>query len=100
MVAVIKNGMTEQEMKESGERWATHEGPYMTLQEVLDIEAAKQHKWSWLTGPTAHHQIETAERLATSQGFVSAEWQSGCLSWNCRNRLRWQTWQGLNLPDG
>jgi hypothetical protein len=44
MVAVIKNGMTEQEMKESGERWATHEGPYMTLQEVLDIEAAKQHK--------------------------------------------------------
>lgn len=44
MVAVIKNGMTEQEMKESGERWATHEGPYMTLQEVLDIEAAKQRK--------------------------------------------------------
>ena len=44
MVAVIKNGMTEQEMKESGERWATREGPYMTLQEVLDIEAAKQRK--------------------------------------------------------
>jgi hypothetical protein len=44
LVAVIKNGMTEQEMKESGEQWATHKGPYMTLQEVLDIEAAKQQK--------------------------------------------------------
>jgi len=44
LVAVIKNGMTEQEMKESGEQWATHKGPYMTLQEVLNIEAAKQHK--------------------------------------------------------
>lgn len=44
MVVVIKNGLTKQEMKESGERWATHEGPYMTLQEVLDIEAAKQRK--------------------------------------------------------
>ena len=44
MVAVIKNGMTEQEMKESGKGWATHEGSYMTLQEVLDIEAAKQRK--------------------------------------------------------
>jgi len=44
LVVVIKNGLTKQEMKESGERWATHEGPYMTLQEVLDIEAAKQRK--------------------------------------------------------
>ena len=44
LVAVIKNGMTEQEMKESGERWATHTGPYMTLQEVLAVEAAKQRK--------------------------------------------------------
>ncbi|MFD2938371.1 hypothetical protein [Spirosoma flavum] len=44
LVAVIKNGMTEQEMKESGEQWATHKGPYMTLQEVLAVEAAKQRK--------------------------------------------------------
>lgn len=41
-VAVIKNGMTEQEMDESGEAWATHQGPYMTLAEVLAVEKAKQ----------------------------------------------------------
>lgn len=41
-IAVIKNGMTEQEMAESGEAWATHQGPYMTLAEVLAIEKAKQ----------------------------------------------------------
>ena len=42
LVSVIKNSMTEQEMKESGEAWATHTGPYMTLEEVLAIEKAKQ----------------------------------------------------------
>lgn len=42
LVAVIKNGMTEQEMKESGERWANHQGPYLTLAEVMAIEKAKQ----------------------------------------------------------
>lgn len=41
-VAVIKNGHTAAELAESGERWATHAGPYMTLTEVLSIEAAKQ----------------------------------------------------------
>lgn len=44
LIAVIKNGMTEQEMKESGEHWANHKGAYMTLQEVLAIEAAKQRQ--------------------------------------------------------
>ena len=42
LVAVIKNGMTEQEMRESGEAWATHTGPYLTLAEVIAIEKAKQ----------------------------------------------------------
>jgi hypothetical protein len=41
-IAVVKNGMTEQEMAESGEAWATHQGPYMTLAEVLAIEKVKQ----------------------------------------------------------
>ena len=43
LVAVIKNGMTEQEMKESGERWANHQGPYLTLAEVMAIEKAKHN---------------------------------------------------------
>ena len=36
--------MTEQEMDESEEAWANHQGPYMTLAEVLAIEKAKQAK--------------------------------------------------------
>ncbi len=46
LVAVIKNGMTEQEMKESGEDWATHTGPYMTLKDVLTLEADRQKQKS------------------------------------------------------
>ena len=44
LVAVIKNGMAEQEMTESGERWANHQGLYMTLAEVMDIEKVKAEK--------------------------------------------------------
>jgi hypothetical protein len=40
-VAVIKNGHTNTELAESGERWANHEGPYLTLAEVIAIESAK-----------------------------------------------------------
>lgn len=40
-VAVIRNGMTAAEMKASGEEWANHKGPYMTLKEVLSVEANK-----------------------------------------------------------
>lgn len=36
--------MTEQEMNESEEAWANHQGPYMTLAEVLAIEKARQAK--------------------------------------------------------
>lgn len=36
---VIKNSHTAPELAESGERWATHSGPYMTLVDVLAIEA-------------------------------------------------------------
>lgn len=42
MVAVIKNGHSAAELAESGERWVNHTGPYMTLAEVLAVEAAKQ----------------------------------------------------------
>ena len=44
LIAVIRNGMTQQEMDESEEAWANHQGPYMTLAEVLAIEKAKQAK--------------------------------------------------------
>ncbi|WP_020603697.1 hypothetical protein [Spirosoma spitsbergense] len=42
MVAVIKNGHTEAELAESGERWVNHQGPYLTLAETIAIEKAKQ----------------------------------------------------------
>lgn len=42
MVAVIKNGHTDAELKEMGERWVNHQGPYLTLAEVIAIEQAKQ----------------------------------------------------------
>lgn len=45
LIAVIKNGHTEAELDEMEERWVNHQGPYMTLQQVIAIEAAKQQKW-------------------------------------------------------
>ncbi|ADB42996.1 hypothetical protein [uncultured Spirosoma sp.] len=43
MVAVIKNGHTAAELKEMGERWANHQGPYLTLAETIAIEKAKRN---------------------------------------------------------
>ena len=42
LVAVIKNGHTDAELDEMEERWANHQGPYLTLAEVLAIEKTKQ----------------------------------------------------------
>ncbi len=42
MVAVIKNGHTDAELEEMGERWVNHKGPYLTLAETIAIEKAKQ----------------------------------------------------------
>lgn len=42
MIAVIKNGHTAAELKEMGERWVNHQGPYLTLAETIAIEKAKQ----------------------------------------------------------
>jgi len=39
---VIKNGHTDAELDEMEERWVNHQGPYLTLAEVLAIEEAKQ----------------------------------------------------------
>jgi hypothetical protein len=39
LVAVIKNNLTEQEMNESGEHWASHKGPYMTVAQTLAYAA-------------------------------------------------------------
>jgi hypothetical protein len=43
LIAVIKNGLTEQEMDEAGQRWVNHQGPYMTVAETLAY-AAKRDK--------------------------------------------------------
>lgn len=44
MVAVIKNNLTEQEMDASGEHWANHQGPYMTVAETLAYAAEQAKK--------------------------------------------------------
>jgi hypothetical protein len=44
LVAVIKNNLTEQEMDESGEHWANHPGPYMTIAETLAYAAERDKK--------------------------------------------------------
>lgn len=44
LVAVIKNGHTDAELDEMEERWVNHQGPYLTLAEVLAIEEAKADK--------------------------------------------------------
>ena len=44
LVAVIKNNLTEKEMDESGEHWANHPGPYMTVAETLAYAAKRDKK--------------------------------------------------------
>jgi len=44
LVAVIKNNLTEQEMDVSGEHWANHSGPYMTIAETLAYAAERDKK--------------------------------------------------------
>jgi hypothetical protein len=44
LVAVIKNNLTEKEMDESGEHWANHPGPYMTVAETLAYAAERDKK--------------------------------------------------------
>ncbi len=44
LVAVIKNNLTEKEMDESGEHWANHPGPYMTIAETLAYAAKRDKK--------------------------------------------------------
>jgi len=48
-VAVIKNNLTEQEMEESGEHWANHQGPYMTVAQTLAY-AANRDKQTKIAG--------------------------------------------------
>jgi len=43
LVTVIKNGHTDAELDEMEERWVTHQGPRLTLAEVIAIEQAKQN---------------------------------------------------------
>lgn len=44
LIAVIKNNLTEQEMQASGEHWANHKGPYMTVAETLAYAAERAKK--------------------------------------------------------
>ena len=41
---VIQNSHTAAELAESGERWANHQGPYLSLADVLTAEAVKATK--------------------------------------------------------
>ena len=41
MIAVIKNGHTDAELDEMEERWANHQGSYLTMAEIMAIEKAK-----------------------------------------------------------
>ncbi|MBO0939402.1 hypothetical protein J2I47_22830 [Fibrella sp. HMF5335] len=43
-VRVIQNNHTAAELAESGDRWADHKGPYLSLAEVIAAEAAKAMK--------------------------------------------------------
>lgn len=43
LVAVIKNGHTDAELDEMEERWVNHQGPRLTLADVIAIEQAKQN---------------------------------------------------------
>ena len=43
-IRVIQNSHTEAELEESGERWASHKSPYLSLADVLAAEAAKATK--------------------------------------------------------
>lgn len=42
MIAVIRNSHTDAELKEIGDRWVNHQGPYMTVAETIAIEKVKQ----------------------------------------------------------
>jgi hypothetical protein len=44
LVAVIKNGHTDAELDDMEERWVKHQGPRMTLAEVIAIEKAKAER--------------------------------------------------------
>lgn len=46
LVAVIKNNLTEEEMNESGQHWANHKGPYMTVAQTLAYAAEQAKKAS------------------------------------------------------
>ena len=41
-VTVLKNSMTAAEMRESGEQFVSQFGSYMTIQEILDMQATKE----------------------------------------------------------
>jgi hypothetical protein len=43
-IRAIKNAHSETELNDSGNRWAAHEGAYMTLADVVAAEATKNHK--------------------------------------------------------
>ena len=46
MAKVIKNKHTAQEMAKIADRWAAHEGKYLTLAETLVHAAAQEHEES------------------------------------------------------
>ena len=68
-IAVIKNSLTEQEMKESGEHWAAHKGPYMTIAETL-VYAAERDK---LTKQSAVQTLRWENEMAWAADRVERD---------------------------
>jgi hypothetical protein len=66
LVAVIKNNLTEQEMNASGEHWANHKGPYMTVAETLAYAAARA-----MLRP-AVEQTQALSRISSKAKLVAA----------------------------
>lgn len=66
LVAVIKNNLTEQEMNASGEHWANHKGPYMTVAETLAYAAARA------ASRTVIEQIEAPNWIAKKTKLIAA----------------------------
>ena len=43
LVAVLKNGHTDAELDQMEDHWVNHQGPRLTLADVIAIERAKQN---------------------------------------------------------
>ena len=89
LVAVIKNNLTEQEMNASGEHWANHKGPYMTVAETLAYAAAQA------ATKVAIEQIKVSSRIVPQTKLMAI--RSAHLALRSRDRKKQGTDCGRQL---